>query len=154
MRPLGFSRSSDSNSYETVRPIKLDRGIKCTFLPGYKTKQNYHIEKLVTSKDIAKRRKLIDISLTRAWNNWVKTYITDQNNIKLSNEFVSRAPRLGDGVLLNSLELGFNRRSYVTRIVKAISVFPNFDNVRSVRIQYRKNGMNLIVTKTLYKSVC
>ena len=133
MRPLGFVRSSDSNSYETITPIELDKGIKCTFLPEYKTKQNYHVDKLVTSKDIAKRRKLLEISLTRAWNNWLKSYITDQNNIKSSNGFVSRAPRVGDVVLLNSLELGFSRGTYVTGIVKAISVFPNSDNVRSVK---------------------
>ena len=53
-------------------------------------------------------------------------------------------------MLLNSLELGFNRGTYVTGIVKAISVFPNSENIRSVKVQYRKNGMNLTVTKTLY----
>lgn len=85
MKPLGFVRSSSTDSYETVTPLELDKGVKHTFLPEYRTKKDYHVTDLVTSKDIAKRRKLLDISLTRAWNNWLKGYIQDQNNIKSSH---------------------------------------------------------------------
>ena len=88
----------------------------------------------------AKRRKLIEISLTSAWRNWLKSYITDQNNIKSSNGVVQRDPKAGDIVLLNSLELGFPRGSYVTGVVTGTTVHPNTSKVRSVKVKYRKNG--------------
>ena len=150
MRPLGFVRSSDSNAYEIVTPLELDKGVKHTFLPEYRTKKNYRIEELVTSKDIAKRRKLLEISLNRAWNNWLRTYVTDQNNIKSSNGATQRNPTVGDVVLLNSLELGFVRGTYVTGVVTAITVHPNTEKVRSVKVKYRKNGANVEVVKSLF----
>ena len=150
MRPLAFVRGCDSNEYETVNPIKLDRGIKCNFLPEYKTKKNYHIENLVTSKDIAKWRKRLEISISRAWCNWLKSYVTNQNNIKLSKGTITRPPKIAYIVLLNTLEMGFSKGYYVTGVVIGISVHQNSNNVRSAKNKYRKNNMNLVVTKTLY----
>ena len=116
MKPLGFVRSSSTDSYETITPLELDKGVTHTFLPEYRTKKDYNVTDLVTSKDIAKRRKLLDISLTRAWNNWLKGYIQDQNNIK-SSHGIEKSVKQGDVVLLNSVELGYPRGNYVTGIV-------------------------------------
>ena len=102
MKPLGFIKTS-STDYEVVTPIELVTGIKQTFIPEYRCKQFYRIDDLVTSKDIAKRRKLLDISLTRAWRTWLVTYIHDQTTVRSSIGTKMRNPRINDVVLLNSL---------------------------------------------------
>ena len=61
-----------------------------------------------------------------------------------------RNPKINDVVLLNSLELGFARGTYVTGIVIAIKTKPNCDTVRSVTVRYRKGGKNCEVTKTIF----
>ena len=104
---------------------------------------------MVTSKDIAKRRKLLEINIHRAWNSWLKSYITDQNNIISSTGDRQKDPKVEDIVLLNSIETGFPRGAFVTGVVTGATVHPNTTKVSSVKVRYRKNGSNVEVLKSL-----
>ena len=150
-RPIGFVRTSNTDAHEVITPIELVCATKFSFIPEYRTKQGYRITDLPTGLDVAKRRKLLDMSLSSIWNRWAQSYIQDQNSVPSSVGTRMAKPKLGDVCLINSLEMGLPRGSYITGVITKL--LPNDENIRSVTVKYMKNHQVHSLTKSLHNII-